>query len=192
MFRDVLGSRESWVPLYCGTRAHGIHGRPPPIIGEGTGRTVATEFRRVTLHWSESDLDPEFVGDEEFGLSPGELLATATTWTKPYGELHQFIKDGPRVSVDELRGDIVGRMPYLDQEQINEELRDAIGGSRSSESKSRYAYVDIGIEDGRSALKCHVCGVESKVSRVDLARKIDRAEALGLSVFVSPGGIQLK
>jgi hypothetical protein len=141
LFRELLGPREGWVPIFCGTSAHKT-GYRPPIIGEATGRTVASEFRRVTLHWSEAQLDPMNCGDVDFGISAEELLATATTWTKPYGELHQFVRDAPRISIDELRADIAERMPYLDEGQLDEEVHDSLGRRRAQKDGPRVSWRD--------------------------------------------------
>jgi len=191
IFRELLGPRPRWVPIYCGVCAKKNPGRPPPMIGEGTGRTVATEFREVTLHLSDSELDPEFVGEKDFGISPEELIGTATTWKKPYGQLHQFVRDSPRVSAEELRGDIVERMPYLTDVQVEEELLDCLGQRRSSRSRTRLAFADVEIRESRSVLSCLQCGVTSTMSRADLARKIEMALAADTLVYVSPAGLTL-
>ena len=57
---------------YCGVCAKKNPGPPPPMIGEGTGRTVVTEIREITM------------GEDDFQVSPAELIAMATTSTKRY------------------------------------------------------------------------------------------------------------
>lgn len=149
------------------------------MIGEGTGRTVATEIREITM------------GEDDFRMSPEELLAMAKTSTKCCGELHQFVKDGPRVSIDQLRADIFERMPYLDEQQLGAELDDALGRRRSNLSATRLSFAEIGIVDGRSAITCWECGVACNLSRAVLARKIEHSMCSGERIFVSPGGISL-
>jgi hypothetical protein len=116
----------------------------------------------------------------------------ATTWTKQYGELHQFARDAPRVSLDVLRADIAERMPYLTDEQLDVELEDQLGRRRNDASTDRLAWTDVETTDGRSRLRCWDCGVMSTFSRSLLARKIDEAIELGRAVFVSPGRITLR
>jgi hypothetical protein len=179
-FRELLGPRPGWVPIYCGVCAKRSPGRPPPMIGEGTGRTVATEIHEITM------------GEEDFQMSPEELLAMAKTSTKRHGELHQFVKDGPRVSIGELRAAISERMPYLNKQQLDAELEDALGRRRSDVSATRLSFTNVEFVDGRSTITCGECRVTSNLSRAELARKIDRAMELGVRVLVSPGGVDFR
>jgi hypothetical protein len=180
LHRELLGRRPGWVYLHCGVCAREHAFRALHVIGEGTGRTVVTAIPKITM------------GEEDFAMSPDELLAMATTWTRQHGELHQFVRDAPRVSVDALRADIAERMPYLTDRQVEVELEDQMGRRRNDRSTDRLAWTDVEMTDGRSRLRCWDCGVTSTFSRPLLARKIDEAVERGKALYVSPGRLSVR
>jgi hypothetical protein len=192
--REFMRERElaGWTLLRCGYCFRKHPGRESPVIGEGTGRRVVTEFREVTWpHWPSDDAEVG-LDNPDFGPSLEELLALSKTLTTQAGLLHQVSRDAPRVSASGLRADVTQRNPHAGPRELTAIYEDELSRRRTRESPNRLTVEDVEIEGGHSTITCWDCGKTVVISRKLLARKITESRTARKDVYVAPWGIELR
>jgi hypothetical protein len=117
-----------------------------------------------------------------------DLLSYADVTLSPYGALRTVLRDGRRMSAEQVRTFIVRLRPDFTPEHVEELVRLRLTDMRTKDSERRVSVYDADVEDTQVTLECRGCGSMPKINRRKLAITIERADRSGEDVYVSPGG----